>query len=620
MVLQRGKPNTFWGWTKPGETVRIELAGKSAKATAGKDGRWEIKIEPPKGVGPYSLALTGSQSITLNDFLVGDVWLCGGQSNMEFPLSRAQDGEADVKAADHPEIRFFVVKSQPAYAPAQTVQGTWRVCSPESVTQDGGVPAVAYYFAMKVQQETGVPIGLIKDCVGGTPAEAWTSSSALRKLKEFDSALDEVQRLHGKGGPEYGNYVMHWYDEYDAGQKNNAWASPELDESDWKTVMLPGGFRELGVPDAPSVCYFRKTIELPEPLPTGPAVLKLGVVEKMDTTQINGKWVGASAWVENPRSYFIGKDVLKPGKNIITVRVFKTKADGGFQSKSGDLKLVLGDETEIPLAGEWKGKLSVDAKPPHPLPLGFENWPVMPSVLYSGMIAPIAPIALTGALWYQGEANTSKAYQYRTLLPAMIADWRATFRQGDFPFYVVSLPAFMQRHQKPGGEDGWTQLREAHLMTGNTVRNCATVVTVDTGDANDIHPRDKKVVGERLARVALAKHYGKQVTSEGPTFASLKQIPGALEIHFTHTDGGLVVKGEKLGEFAIAGEDHKWEWADAKIVGNTVVVSSAKMPQPIAVRYAWQANPVATLYNGAGLPACPFRTDDWSKDSLTTAR
>jgi sialate O-acetylesterase len=246
------------------------------------------------------------------------------------------------------------------------------------------------------------------------------------------------------------------------------------------------------------------------------------------------------------------------------------------------------------------------------LPFAYENYPTMPSVLYHGMLRPLAPLALTGALWYQGEANQFKAQQYRALLPAMIADWRAAFGQGDFPFYIVSLPAFMQRKaEPPATADGWTQIREIQLELGGRVPNAGVIVTADTGDADNIHPTEKIPVGERLARLALKDVYGRDVVTAGPTFARLEILPGALRIHYTGTEGGLVARGDKLGEFAVAGADKVWHWAEARIEGDTVVVASAQVPQPVAVRYAWQANPLATLFNGAGLPASPFRSDDW---------
>lgn len=608
MILQRGQANTIWGWGKPGEIVRVELAGVSSTTTTTPDGHWRVRIVPTVTNAPLTLRISGQRSVTFTNILVGDVWICGGQSNMEFPLSRARNGDEAVKAANHPSIRLFNVKQQPAYAPASVVQGSWKVCSPQTAAEDGGVSAVGYFFARKIQSETNVPIGLIKICWGGTTAEAWTSAEVLRPFKDFDVALAEVQRLQGKGAPEYGNYISHWYDEYDVGQRENWW-SPSLDEHDWKTVAIPGGFGELGVLEAPAVCYFRKAVVLPDPLPAGAAKIFLGVVERMDTVQINGNWVGASACVENPRRYTIADGVIHPGTNVIIVRVFKTKPDGGFKSKSDVLKLVLGDGSEIPLAGEWKGRLSVDATPPHPLPLGFENWPTMPSVLKNGMIDPVAPLAIAGALWYQGEANVGRANQYRQLLPAMIADWRKTFGQGDFPFYIVSLAAFTQHKDTPG-DDAWAELREAQASAARTVPNSGLALAIDVGDANDIHPTDKKTVGERLAFCALANHYGRKVVCSGPTLDRVEVLPSALKLHFKNADGGLVVKGDKLGEFSIAGADKKWSWADAKLEGNTVIVSSSQVQEPKFVRYAWQANPQATLFNGAGLPAAPFRTDN----------
>jgi sialate O-acetylesterase len=609
MVLQRGKPNTIWGWSEPGEAVRVEIAGQAASTVTGPDGRWRVKLQPPPPGGPYSIGITGRQTVELHEVLVGDVWLCGGQSNMQVGLSRARNGAQEVAAANHPEIRFYTVQQHVSYTGAEAPQGAWTIVSPQTAGEGGGISAAAYFFARKLQETVHVPIGLVVDCVGGTPAEAWTSAEALHALGDFDVPLAEMQRQRTSGGPEYGNYIMSWYDQYDVGLKGGTWADPELDDSSWKAVEIPGGFAELGVADTPSLCWFRKEIVLPDPLPAGGARLFLGSIERMDTAFVNGHWVGASAWVENPRVYVIGAGVLKPGRNVLAVRVFKVKPQGGFLAKPEDLRLAVG-ELVVPLAGKWKGKVSVDARPPHPLPLSFENWPVMPTVLYEGMLAPVAPLAITGAIWYQGEANSDRAFQYRKLLPTMIADWRRLFGQGDFPFYIVSLPAFQHRRDAPG-DDAWAEMREAQARTAESVANACLAVTIDTGDADNIHPQDKKEVGERLALCALAKHYGEKVVYAGPTFSSVERLPGALRLHFTHTDGGLIVKGGKLEEFSVAGEDHKWHWAEARVEGDTVVVRSKEVPDPKQARYAWQSNPAATLFNGAGLPAAPFRTDDW---------
>ncbi len=606
MVLQRGKPNAIWGWSKPGDTIRVEVGGHTAATTAGSDGRWQVKINPPKARGPYTMKITGRQTVELKNVMVGDVWLCGGQSNMQLPLRFTLNGEDAVKAANFPEIRYFTVAQHVAYRHSDEVEGSWKVVSPDSASF---MSAVAYYFARRLQQDIHVPIGLVVDAVGGTPVEAWTSADALKPLHDSDVPLSQVDKLAAAGAPEYGNYIMHWYDEYDAGLKEK-WFAPELDDSGWKTVDVPGGFAKLGVPDTPAVVWFRKEIDVPNPIPEGRTMVLLGSIEKMDTVYINGTEVGGSSWVENPRAYFVRPGVLKPGKNLIAIRVFKTRPDGGFMAKPDELHLLLGDKTSIALAGEWKAKLSVDARPPHELPAAWENWPVMPAVLYNGMLAPIAPLQIKGAIWYQGEQNSPRGYQYRKILPAMIVDWRNVFSQGDFPFFVVSLPKFAERSAVPV-DDGWADIRESQAIAAATVPNSCLVVTIDTGEADNIHPKLKEPVGDRLAFCALAKSYHKHVAYMGPTLKSIDRRPGEIRLRFTHTEGGLTVKGTKLGEFSIAGEDRKFHWADARISGSTVIVSSPDVPHPTEVRYAWQSNPEATLFNGAGLPAGPFRTDTW---------
>jgi sialate O-acetylesterase len=259
MVLQRGKPNAIWGWSTPGQEVSVQIAGRITKTVTGSDGRWQALVQPPTPGGPYTILIDGPQQHReLHEVLVGDVWLCGGQSNMELPLSRSRNGNEAVKAAQNPEIRFYKVAAHSAYTPTAVPQGLWRICSPETVAEGGGLSAVAYYYAESLQEHIHVPIGLVEDCQGGTTAEAWTSAEALRPLKEFDPQLAELERLRAKGGPEYGNYIMHWYDEYDIGLKSNTWAAVDLDDSSWKTVHIPGGFQELGVAATPSVCWFRK--------------------------------------------------------------------------------------------------------------------------------------------------------------------------------------------------------------------------------------------------------------------------------------------------------------------------------------------------------------------------
>ena len=611
MMLQRGRPDPVWGWAKPGTKIKVVLAGNESAAVTGSDGRWQAEIAPPAAGGPYTLTVDGGpERLEFKDVLVGDLWLCSGQSNMEFGLAGSRDGAEAVKNATHEGIRLFRVPQKSAYAPGAPPGGAWRRCEPAAFEGFGGFSAVAYFFARKVHAETGVPIGLIEAAVGGSPAESFMSPEALRPFPEFAPGLAEIVRLRERGAPVYGNYVMHWYDEYDRGVSGR-WSEEKVDDQAWTPVSLHDAFAKLGVPATPVVVWLRREIELPAQLPPGSAKLLLGVVEKMDTVWINGHQVGASAWVENPRAYLIHAGTLRPGRNQITIRVLKTAPDGGFRSPADALRLALGDGTAIPLEDGWRATLGLDARPPHPLPLGYENWPTMPTVLYQGMLRPLAPMALTGALWYQGEANATRAAQYRTLLPAMIADWRALFRQPDLPFYIAGLPAFMKRHEQPGAP-GWAELREAQMLTARSVPHTGVAITVDTGDADNIHPIDKLPVGERLALLALREVYGKDVVSQGPVFERAENLPNALRLHFTHTEGGLVAKGDQLGEFSLAGADHVWHWAHAKLDGDTIIVSAAAVPAPVAVRYAWQSNPLTSLFNGAGLPAAPFRTDDWS--------
>lgn len=607
MILQRDKPNTVWGWTSPGSEVRLEMGGQVHEAVAGEDGKWQIRFTPPPAGGPYSLVIDGPERIELRDVLVGDVWLCSGQSNMEFGLSRSNGGQEDANEARHQGIRFFTVPSRVSYRPTEVPVGSWKLCEPASAAT---FSAIGYHFGLKIHRELGVPVGLIQCAVGGTPAESWTSAGGLRPLGDFNEQLEEVERLAKRGGPQHGNFISHWYDEHDQGQKNLAWFSPDLDDSGWTEVNLHEGFSKLGVPEHPSVVYFRRTISLPEGAPLTGARLRLGIVERMDTVYLNGRWVGASAWVENPRNYAIPDGVLRTGENTLVIRVLKSRPDGGFRSPESEWKIVLSNGREIPLGGVWRGKVSVDARPPHPLPAGYENWPVMPSVLYNGMIAPLAPMALSGAIWYQGEANVGRARQYAHLLPAMIADWRRTFSQ-EFPFYIVSLPAYMPRKDQPGETDGWTELREVQVRTAASVKDCGLAQAIDIGDADDIHPREKREVGERLARVALALHYGKGIPHSGPVMRSVDTLPSGdgMRVRFDHAEGGLVVRGEEPSGFAIAGDDRRWVWAKARVDGESVILSSTEVRQPKYVRYAWQANPEVNLYNKAGLPAVPFRTD-----------
>lgn len=607
MVLQRGKADTIWGWSRPGEPVHVEIAGEAVAGVAGPDGRWHLKLVPPATGGPYTMKVSdGRRTVEFRDVLVGDVWICGGQSNMELPL-RFTDNAAEIaKQANYPHIRYFTVAAHTAYRRTHALQGAWKVVSPQTAAE---LSAVAFYFGRRLEHETHVPLGLVVDAVGGSAGESWASAGALRPLHDYDVPLAKLAEFAGQGLPAYGDYIMPWYDRYDIGLREK-WYSPDYRASGWQSVHLPGGFAELGVPVTPAVAWFRKDITLARPLPKGPTLISLGEVQRMDSVYVNGTLVGASAWVEHPRVYYIPADVLKQGRNLIAIRIFKTDPHGGFLGRPSDLRLTLADHRVIALAGVWQGRISVDARPPHPMPLHFANWPVMPAVLYNGMLAPVAPLSITGAIWYQGEQNSPRGYEYRRLLPAVIASWRALFGQGDFPFYIVQLPAFGPRSPTPT-DDGWADIRESQAIVAATVPHSCLAVSIDTGDPDSLHPGNKQPVGDRLARCALALHYGRHVVYSGPTVLAVDRLAHAVRLRFEHADGGLVAKGGKLEGFSIAGPDRKWHWAKARIQGDALIVSSPEVPHPTQVRYAWQSDPRATLFNGAGLPAAPFRTDTW---------
>jgi sialate O-acetylesterase len=605
MVLQRDKADKIWGWSEPGDTIQVKIGSSTASAVAGADHRWQAEIQAPPSGGPYTVEITGRQHVELNNVLVGDVWLCTGQSNMEFPLRGVLNSAKEIQNANYPQIRFLTVPEHPSYRHTDVVDGQWEAVSPETATR---LSAVSYYFAKRVQQDIHIPIGLVVNSVGGTTAETWMSVTALHKVGGLDPALENLQKLARENAPEYGNYVMHWYDEYDTGLKEN-WADPTFHDSNWKTVDIMNPWASLGVPDTPSVVWFRKEVTLPDPMPAGRTLLFLGEVDRMDSVWVNGKYGGGSAWVENPRVYGFRPGMLNPGKNVFVIRILRTGANGGFLGKAADLYLLLGDGTSIPMEGEWKAKVSVDARPPHPLPISYENWPVIPSVLYKGMLEPIGSLSITGAIWYQGESNVKRGYEYRRVLPALIANWRELFNQGDFPFYIVSLPFNGQRSSTPT-DDGWAAIRESQAITAEKVPDTCLAITIDTGDANSVHPRVKEPVGDRLAYCALGQYYGEKIQYQSPTLTAWDNLTGAIRLHFAHAEGGLVLKYQP-NAFQIAGADHKWYWADAHVFGDVVIVSTSLVQNPVAVRYDWQSNPPAILFNRAGLPAGPFRTDNW---------
>lgn len=613
MVLQRGIAAPVWGWAAPGQDITVSLNKKKATTRADASGKWLAKIGPLKAGGPYTLTVAGPQTVTLKNVLIGDVWICSGQSNMEMGIGISKDGPAEIAAANYPNIRLFTVPKLPALEPSETVAGNWQPCTPATVGAGGwgGFSAAAYYFGRELHQRTGIPIGLIHTSWGGTIAEAWTSGTALKAMPDFAPAVAQVEQLAAKqkaGAVSYEQAVAAWWTKNDPGSKAApGWEAADLDAADWKTMSLPQPFEKSDLGNFDGLVWFRRELELPADWAGRAANLYLGPIDDRDTTWVNGVQVGTSDNWQAQRDYKIPAGVLKAGRNVITVRILDTGGGGGMYGNPDQLKLTADGTAALSLAGDWQYRVGGALAALEPFPMPINGNPNVVTVLYNGMIAPLLPYGIKGAIWYQGESNAGRPKQYRTLLPTMVKDWRARFGVGDFPFYIVQLANYTPVLPQPS-ESQWAELREAQSLTAQTVPHSGLAVAIDIGEAGDIHPKNKQEVGRRLALNALAKDYGQKVEYSGPAYRAMQIKGNEIRLTFDHADG-LAAKGDKLQGFAIAGVDKKWVWADARIEGKTVIVSSPAVPAPVAVRYAWATNPVANLYNRAGLPASPFRTD-----------
>jgi sialate O-acetylesterase len=609
-VIQQGRRVSVWGDAGPRERVTVEFAGQSVTATADADGKWLVRLAPMPAGGPHPLTISGRNRLVFTNVLVGEVWVCSGQSNMERQLGlRAGQQpitgwEQEVTEARHPEIRQFYVVQKTSLTPQSIAAGTWSVCSPETVKD---FTAIGYFFGRDLHQARGVPVGLIHSSWGGTPAEAWTSEAALRALPDFAGPLAEIQRLiTDPAGAQRETQARQnaWYQAKDPGSAANPpWSAAEFDAAGWKPMLLPANWESAGYPDFDGVFWFRREFDLPENWNGSGAELHLGAIDDNDTTWINGQPIGATAGWNVPRVYRVPAGVLKGGTNVIAVRVLDTGAGGGLWGGDDEMRLLVnadGKTNSISLAGEWRGRpgpsLAVVGWPP----VDYSQSPNTPTVLFNGMIAPLLPGAIHGVIWYQGESNVGRERQYLTLFPALIADWRRAWGEGNFPFLFVQIAP----------HNGMTpEIREAQLLSWQHTTNTAMAVTMDCGDANDIHPANKRPVGARLALAARALAYGEKLEYSGPVFASMKVEGTNAILRFTHLGGGLVAKDGPLGGFTIAGAHKIFRPAHAEIRGNSVVVNAADIASPAAVRYGWANVPEGNLCNRAGLPASPFRTD-----------
>jgi sialate O-acetylesterase len=609
MVLQRDIACPVWGWAKPGETVKVTLDGKTVEGTADATGKWRVNVGPFPAGGPHEVTIAGSQTVTLKNVLFGDVWICSGQSNMQFGMWGTNNSQEEIAAADHPQMRLFSVPNVVGFEPQELVAGQWQVCSPQAV---GGFTAVGYFFGRKLNADLNVPIGLIHSSWGGTIAEAWTSAEALKTMPDFAPAVDALHKLvedQAKLQATFEQQMDEWWAKNDPGSAAGAdWAAPTLNAAAWKTMSLPCNWEDGGLPDFDGIVWFRKTVDVPAAWQGKEGTLHLGPVDDRDTTFVNGEQVGATDTWDKPRDYQLPAGLLKTGQNLIAVRVLDTGGGGGLYGQPDQMKLEAADGAGIPLAGEWQYMAAKPLAECTPQPQRLENNPNQVSVLYNAMIAPLVPFAIKGAIWYQGESNAGRAEQYARLLPTLIQDWRTRFGVGDFPFLIVQLANFLPVDDVPK-DDPWPNLRWSQWLTTKALPNVGMACIIDIGEAGDIHPKNKQDVGARLALVAEKMTYGKDVECSGPVYKAMDVEGSKVRLTFDHLGGGLVVKGDRLEGFAIAGADGQFAWADATVDGDTVVVSSPQVATPTTVRYAWSNNPVCNLYNQAGLPAVPFATD-----------
>lgn len=603
MVLQRDRVVKIWGWAASGESVSVAFNGQKASARANKSGAWSVTLAAQPAGGPYTLVIKGkSNTINFADVLVGDVWICSGQSNMEWIVRNSNDADREIAAANYPNIRHFTVEKAMSYSPqADLAGGKWQVCRPEAA---GDFSAVAYFFGRKLNQDLNVPIGLINTSWGGTNIETWTSWEVMGKIDPYTmvdiekekQASAEQARLR-----EQYNAAMN----LNKGMKEK-WYDPGYSSEGWKKIAVPADWGNTAIGNADGIVWYRKEIELPQGI-TGPATLSLGPIDDADWTYINGTLVGETNNYSKARLYTLPEGLLKPGKNLLVIKVADYQGGGGPYGKLELIHLTIG-ESSFPLAGEWQYKaevLTTDYGVRNTGPNSF------PSQLYNAMVSPIINYSIKGAIWYQGESNTYMAYRYRTYFANMITNWRSKWGY-DFPFLWVQLANFMSP-QPELSQSSWAELREAQSMT-LSLPATAQAVIIDIGEANDIHPRNKQDVGLRLALGALKMVYGKPVVHSGPVYNSMRVEGKEIVISFKEVGSGLSVK-DKYGYvkgFAIAGADQKFYWAKAVITGNEVRVGSDQVDAPVAVRYAWADNPDdANLYNKEGLPASPFRTDEW---------
>ena len=626
-VLQRDKPIAIWGWADEGESVTVKFAGKEKKTVA-KNGSWSVQFPALKAGGDYQLVVTGKNTLTRNNIVMGDVWIASGQSNIELPLHRLRYQYPDViSSTNQPLIREFNVPVAYAFKGPQKdfQQGIWKTATVENISTFSGV---GFFFMRKIHQEIGVPVGLITVPVGGSPAEAWISEEGLKNFPHYvnqlapfkDDKFVEKTIQTDKASNEK------WYGELNAadlGLQQN-WSAEKLDTRLWKSINIPGKLKEQGYVLPNGSFWVRKTISLTDEQAKKSGTVWLGCIVDGDQVFLNGQSIGQIGYQYPPRIYAVPANLLKAGENTLSIRVTSYSGNPGFvKDKRYDLDL--GDE-KVSLAGEWKFKVAAAVAPMNKT----TTLHYQPASLFNAKLAPALPLQIKGVLWYQGESNVVKPdaelalrkparlcksescaavkSEYRYLMTDLITDWRKQFNQGDFPFIYVQLVNFQEAFDQPT-ESKWAELREAQREL-LAVKNTAMAVGIDVGEWNDIHPLNKQDVGERLALGAMKLAYGKKsIVSSGPLIKSVKLKSGKIEIAFDSAKG-LLIRGDKIKHLAIAGADKKFAWTTAKVKNDRLIVDTSVVTNPKWIRYAWADNPEGVnLYNAAGLPASPFEAE-----------
>lgn len=617
MVLQRRKPVPVWGWADAGEKVTVTLANQTKTTRAGKDGKWRVSLDPMEAGGPYQLVAKGKKNaVTFDDVLAGEVWICSGQSNMEWPLQSAANGKAESKQANYPQIRQLAVSKAMSLTLASDIDGEWTVCSPQTAPN---YTAVGYFFAKQLQQELNVPIGLINTSWGGTHSETWTSRESLNRDEELRTVADKLpgtyEEVIQSGTERVRTLLQTQQGGLPTATETRTWATPDLNTSQWKAMNVPSDWEWRGLPTLDGVVWFRREVILPETGPLKNMTLHIGSVDDDDSTFVNGQLVGSTKGLR-PRAYALPDGLLKPGRNVIAVRVTDNGGQGGLVGQPEQLRLS-GDNLDLPLAGSWQYRVAeVNRSSYNPGPNTYATQ------LFNAMLNPLVPYAIAGAIWYQGESNAGRAHQYRRTFPLMIQDWRQHWGD-DFPFLFVQLASYQAANGDSRRGSMWAELREAQTMTLQ-LPNTGMAVTSDIGESADIHPKNKHDVGRRLAAEAMRVAYQKLSaeagdssrgeSSRGPMLEKMTPDKNRAVLTFRNAEGGLTVKDKYgyLKGFELAGADQKFYYAKAEIQGNSVVVQCDSVAAPVSVRYGWaDDNGEVNLYNKRGFPAVPFRTDTW---------